>query len=320
MRGHRLTLRHRLRGLLLAAPILAAALTAGGCIAMQPLAEVRARVPAEEMLGVGGGLVHVEQQGAGEPLVLLHGFGESTYSWRLVMPELAARYRVIAVDLNGFGYTERPRQPASYTLDGQQRLVLAVLDRLGIASAHLMGHSYGGGLAQWIAAHHPERVRSLVLVDTTLPRYSTSRRSRMANLRPLSFVLLHTVALREEAVRKALVEAFFDDSLATPALARAYRDRLRIHGVGDAYYGLTAKNGEPSAEIDLGALRVPALLVWGREDTRTPLGDGERIAAALADARLVTLEGCGHTPMEERPRELVAAVLPFLDGLAQPGR
>lgn len=285
----------------------------GGCVSMQPWSAVRASLPAGELLDVGGQAVHVEQSGAGEPVVLLHGFGESTFTWRLVAPELAARYRVIAIDLNGFGYTERLRDPAAYTIDGQMRLVLGVLDRLGIERARFVGHSYGGGLTLWIAAHHPERVRSMALLDSTLPRYSATRRSRAANVRAITYLYLRTVAMRPGYVQKSLRAAYGDDILATPAVARAYLDRLRIEGIDDAYYGLMAQNGAPSPEVDLATIHVPALLVWGHDDELTPVSNGERMAAGLPDARLTVIPDCGHSPMEERPRELLAALLPFLD-------
>lgn len=296
-----------------------AAVAALGCVSLAPFEAVRARVPAEEMLVLDGRAVHVEQRGAGEPVVLLHGFGESTYSFRHVLPTLAERYRVIAVDLNGFGYTDRPRDPAHYTLDGQQRLVLGVLDRLGVERAHFVGHSYGGGLTLWIAAHHPERVRSMVLVDTTLPLYSTAQRTRLAKLRPFTFLYLRTVVLHERYVRKSLGAAYADASLATPDVVEAFLDRLRIAGIDDAYYGLLAKLGEPPALVDLATIETPALVVWGREDRRSALRNGERITAALPRARLVVIPDCGHVPMEEKPQELLAAMLPFLEGPSSAG-
>ncbi|MEO8505318.1 MAG: alpha/beta hydrolase [Acidobacteriota bacterium] len=297
-------------------PLAAALLPLTGCVSLTPFAQVREHVPAEDMLEIVGQTVHIEQLGAGEPVVLLHGFGESTYTYRYVMPALAARYRVVAIDLNGFGYTERPRSATAYTLDGQQRMVLGVLDHLGIESAHFVGHSYGGGLTQWIAAHHVERVRSMILVDTTIPLYSTTRRSRVANFRLLSKVFLRAVALRQRFVQRGLRAAYFDPALATTEVANAYLDRLRVEGLEEAYYGLTAKNGLPPAEIDFAAVRVPALVVWGENDTLTSISNGKRIAAALGNARFVSFADCGHVPMEEKPHELLAVMLPFLDAHA----
>src|SRR3954454_6874099 len=81
------------------------------CASVLPFAQVRKTVPQDRFLTLGGRLVHVEQAGTGEAVVLLHGFGGSTYSWRKVMPGLAAHFRVVAIDLNGFGYTQRTRDP-----------------------------------------------------------------------------------------------------------------------------------------------------------------------------------------------------------------
>jgi len=140
-----------------------------GCVPLRPFDEVRRTAPAADFVRAGGQLVHVEQAGSGEPVVLLHGFGASTYSWRKVMPALAERYRVVAIDLNGFGYTQRPKSRESYTREGQAKLVMDTLDALGIARAHLVGHSYGGGITLYLASRHPERFRSMVLVDSSAP-------------------------------------------------------------------------------------------------------------------------------------------------------
>ena len=146
----------------------------GGNWGPRPYAEVCACLPPKKLLRVGDQLVHVEQAGQGEPVVLLHGFGGSSWSWRHLMPALARRHRVIAPDLNGFGWTQRPREVAAYSYAGQAAMVLGVLRELGVERFHVIGHSYGGGLALWLAARHPERVRSLVLVSSVLPTTATS--------------------------------------------------------------------------------------------------------------------------------------------------
>jgi 2-hydroxymuconate-semialdehyde hydrolase len=158
-------------------------LVLAGCVALRPYADVRRSLPAERLIPVDGQLVHVEQAGAGEPVVLVHGFGASTYSWRKVVSEIARTRRVIALDLSGFGYTERPRDPARYTRDAQVALILGVMDALGVERAHLVGHSYGGALGLRLAALHPERLNSLLLVDSAAPTYPNDRRRRLAGWR-----------------------------------------------------------------------------------------------------------------------------------------
>jgi pimeloyl-ACP methyl ester carboxylesterase len=250
--------------------------------------------------------------GSGPPLVLVHGFGGSTYSWRRVMPALAASFRVIAVDLSGFGYTQRVADRARYTREAQGELILSVMDALGFESAHLMGHSYGGGISLWLAWKHPERVRSLVLVDSSAPTYSYDRRSRAASFRPLTSIFLRTWVLRPSSVRKALLRSFYDDSLVTPELVQAYWDRLRVEGVIDAYYGLTVPVRGPVDQVVLEEIRTPTFIVWGAEDPLISVESGRRAAARMPDASFTVMERTGHVPMEERPEELLQLVLPFL--------
>ncbi len=287
-------------------------LAAAGCASFTPYATIRAYLPPSDLLSIDGRSVHVEQRGAGEPLLLLHGFGESTYTWREVVPALAERYRTIAVDLNGFGYTERPKEPAAYSRDGQLRLIVSVLDALGIDSAHVGGHSYGGALSLALAARFPDRVRSLILIDSAAPTYPDETKSRLARSRTLSRLALG-IALRPGSIRRSLERAYFDDSLATLETARAYASRLAIEGVLDAYVGLSQPPPSAGPPIDLTAIAKPSLWIWGVED-RTVKIEGGRIAAAkMAGSKFVAIERSGHSPMEEKPDQVVRAMLDFLD-------
>ena len=293
--------------------LLAVALLFVSCVSLRSFAQIQRELPTERFLRIGDQLVHVEQAGSGEPVVLLHGFGGSVYSWRKIVPALAASHQVVAIDLNGFGYTQRPRRPESYTRAGQGQLVLAVMDALGIDRAHVMGHSYGGGLALYLAFRHPERFRSMVLVDSSAPTYSDDRRSRAASWRPLTRLYVRAVALRPSTVRRSLLRSFYDDLLVTPELVQAYFDRLRIEGVGEAYYGLTAPSRTPGERVELAKIDVPTLVVWGAQDEVVALATGRRATAKLPRSELVVIDQCGHLPMEEKPEELLRAVLPFLE-------
>jgi pimeloyl-ACP methyl ester carboxylesterase len=283
-----------------------------GCVSLRPFAEVRRQVAADRFVTVGGQLVHVEQAGAGEPVLLIHGFGASTYSWRKVMPALAASHRVVAIDLSGFGYTQRPTARASYTREAQAQLVLGTLDALAIDRAHVVGHSYGGGITLYLASQHPERFRSMVLVDSSAPTYANDRRSRAAAFRPLDSLLVRLVFLRPAMIRRSLLSSFWDDSLVTPDLVRAYLDRLAIEGATDAFYGLTAP-APAGAKVELEKIAVPALVLWGAHDELIAPEVGRRAAARIPNAEFVLFEHSGHLPMEEEPEAFLNAVLPFLE-------
>jgi pimeloyl-ACP methyl ester carboxylesterase len=288
------------------------ALLLPGCVPLRSFDEIRREAPAGDFVRVGGQLVHAERSGGGEPVVLLHGFGASAYSWRKVIPALAAGHRVVAVDLNGFGYTQRPRSRESYTREGQAKLVLETMDALGIARAHIVGHSYGGGITLYLAQTHPERFRSMVLVDSSAPTYANDRRSRAAALRPLDALFVRAFALRPGAVRKALLRSFWDDSKVTPELVRAYADRVAVEGAGYAFYGLTAP-APPGPPVELEKIEIPTLVVWGAHDELIAPEEGRRAAARLPHSEFVLLAGSGHLPMEEQPEALLRAVLPFLE-------
>lgn len=292
--------------------LVAAALLAGGCVTLRPYAEVAAALPPESLLTVDGTRVHVDARGDGFPLLLLHGFGASTLLWEPVLPELARARRAVAIDLHGFGWTERPRDPAAYTLEGQERMVLGVADRLGFERFDLAGHSYGGAIALFIASRHPERVRSLVLVDNAMPEYAALRRSKKYAHRGIARMFVRTVGLRSARVRYGLEESYADDRKVSDALVRDYLARLRVEGVEDAFYGLTAPNGEAPVELDLRTIRQPTLVVWGEDDALIPVDDARASAARLPDGRFVALPACGHLPTSECPGEFLAAVMPFL--------
>ena len=287
-------------------------LVGGGRPSLRPFNDLCASLPAGKMVRVRDRLVHVDQAGRGEPVLLLHGFGCSSHSWRLVIPALARRYRVIAPDLNGHGWTQRPRDASAYTLEGQEAMLLGLLERLGVERFHLVGHSYGGGLAIWLAARHPQRVRSLALLAAALPAYSQQQRQAWARFRGLNWLMVHFFVLSRPAVRRALDLCFHDRRLVTPELVDAYRTRLLVEGVEDAYYGLLAPVDMTAPDVDHATLRVPTLVVWGDDDKVASLAEAELHTRTMAQAEFVVLPSCGHAAMEEKPQELLSHLLPFL--------
>lgn len=301
------------RRLRVLAVFVAAGLALTGCVSVKPLAEAQSGL-GDRVVDVDGQRVYVEQDGRGEVIVLLHGFGASSYSWREVVPELARHYRVVAPDLSGFGWTERPEDFHRYTREGQIDMVLGLMDHLGIESAHFVGHSYGGALTMALAGEHPERVRSMVLVNSAAIDYPTERRRWFAGTAPLSYAYVRGLALRPSFIRRLFLRAYYDDSLVTDELVRSYLDRLRVEGAVHGYRGLTRPlhGEERSREIRYEDLDVPALVVWGAEDQLATLEMGRSHADLLPNHRFVAIEGAGHAPMEERPEDFLRAVTAFL--------
>lgn len=296
------------------------ALAGGGCVSMQPVETARTAPSGARLVGTAVGEVYVEVTGAEDatPLVLVHGFGGSLYTWREVAPALAdAGYRVIALDLPGFGYSVRPYDRAAYTPAGQAKTVARVLRELGVdeeAPAHLVGHSFGGGVALELAGARPELVRSLVLVDSTLPTFSRAPNADWPLYRPFVYLLTRTLGLRRVFVRAALEKAYYDDRLVTPALVDAYRSRLLLRGPASTYRALTSVIPRERLDVELDEIEPRTLVVWGEDDALIPVRAGKKAAERIPEAELAVLPACGHLPMEECPAAFLAALVPFLDG------
>ena len=224
--------------------------------------------------------------GEGEPVVLVHGLSGSTQWWSRNVPALAEHHRVHLVNLPGFGTIRRPRQ--RFVLAEAASWLLEWIEAVGLESVHLVGHSMGGYLASKVAARRPDFVRKLVLVD---PAGVPSDRGMLGHLVPLLLASRYaTPAFLPVLVR----DAFY---AGPTTLLRASRDLLA-----------------EDVREDLRRVRAPTLLIWGERDTLIPPSVGDLMRAEIPDSRLLVIEGAGHNPMFDRPREFDRAALAFLAG------
>lgn len=239
------------------------------------------RIPtiSMEVLDAAGASVWYGRSGAGHPVVLLHGWGAASATMALVHDDLARRYDVTAIDLPGHGRSGLP--PEAWGTAEYTTCVLAVMDRLGIARPHVVGHSFGGRIALDLAARHPDRIDKLVLISS-------------AGLRPPRSV---GYVLRAGAAKVARGLGRVGG-----ARGRAMRDRVYSKVASPDY----AKAGPMRATFvkvvneDLTSLlpsiQAPTLVIWGSHDTETPPVMGRRIARLIPHARLAVITGAGHYP------------------------
>ncbi len=257
--------------------------------------------------------VRYVERGSGPSLVLLHGFASSIYTWKDVLPALSRERRVVALDFPGFGQSD---QPADLSFDLFPRVVLGLMDRLGIHRATLVGNSMGGAVAVVIAARRPERVERLVLIDAAGYNTDPGERPwilRLVSSRPASGVL-DRLPLRGALVRLGLQQVFFDDSRVTPERVDEYLAPLLRPGTTAAIRSLmSSRSVRPSLVAELAPeVKVKALILWGREDRWIPVAHADRFAAALAGSRKIVIGACGHLPQEERPDEVIRLLGDFL--------
>lgn len=291
-----------------------------------PIPPLENTVPPEQLadrdsrfIELQGILVHYKLYGGGEPLILLlHGFAASTFSWREVFEPLSERGTVVAFDRPGFGLTERPlpdewegRSP--YSPDAQSDLTAALIEALGFNQAVLVGHSAGGAIAVRTALQYPSRVAALIMEDASI--YETG--GAPWALEPL----LDTPQMRRlgpwlvRGIRSwgnAFAEsAWHNPAGITPEVWRGYLKPLRADNWDVGLWELIRANQPPPTEADLIRLRIPVLVLSGRQDQIVPVESSVRLAEALSDSRLATFPDCGHIPHEECPEDFLNAVLPF---------
>lgn len=248
------------------------------------------------------------RMGHGPSVLLLHGFASSIVTWRDVLPALAEKHDVIALDLPGFGGSTIPEE-LNYALF--PKTVLAFMDAVGLSRIDLVGNSLGGAIAIDVAGQHPERVGRLILLD---PGGSESReRPRTVRLAEKLGRILDLAALRRFFVTHALREVFYDPSLVTVEEINEYLAPLERPGETAAL--LSLRRSEPPGVFSLAArVRVPTLIVWGRQDRWLPVERADRFLEAIRGAKLEVLEACGHLPQEEQAQSVVRIVGSFLDG------
>jgi pimeloyl-ACP methyl ester carboxylesterase len=254
-------------------------------------------------IDLDGRAVHVVQSGAGDPVVLLHGFAGSTYDWEeRVLPLLASSHRAIAVDLLGMGFSARA-DDLPYGYDLWTRQVLSLLDELGIARATLVGHSLGGAVATLVAGEHPDRVARLVLVAPAVPM-ARSERSWF-------FRLLEIPGPGE------LLLGRLDHLPNLPGFSDAYRARARQafvrRGTRAALlaYLRHGRDTERLARAYRG-VAAPTLVVHGVDDDSVPLAAVRRAVPAIANVTLLPMGGVGHWIMRDEPDRLVGVIRTFL--------
>jgi pimeloyl-ACP methyl ester carboxylesterase len=276
--------------------------------------------PDSRFIEVDGLTLHYKQMGQGEPvMILLHGFGASTYSWREVMEPLSRLGTVIAFDRPAFGLTERPLPGAwsgesPYGPAAQVRLVFGLMDALGVQRAVLIGNSAGGSVSVNAALTQPERVQALVLVDAAIYRGGGSpfwlrplfQTPQMDRLGPL---LARSISSQGMDL---LYRSWHDPSRVSPEIVENYRKPLRVQNWDVALWQLTKTSRDLNLETRLGELNLPVLVVTGDDDRVVPTAESLQLARDIPGASLAVFENCGHVPQEECPQAFLEAVEPFI--------
>jgi pimeloyl-ACP methyl ester carboxylesterase len=283
----------------------------------KPVSELTAKwAPApSQFVQLNGQQVHLRDEGPRtdpEPIVLIHGTSSSLHTWDGWVAGLKAERRVIRMDLPAFGLTGA-QEGQVLTQMAYVEFVRSLLDQLGVARAVVAGNSLGGEIAWMLAAHHPERVSKLVLVDAggyAFPREGMPIGFRLATIPQLKPVVPYLMP--PGTIERTVQGVYGDPTRITPDLIERYRDMALREGNRRALFERFAQSKMGAHADEVKQVHQPTLILWGQKDRLIPPGHADKFLADIPGSTAVRFDDLGHVPQEEDAVRTLAPVKAFL--------
>ncbi len=255
------------------------------------------------------------EEGRGRPVILVHGFASSSYTWLSLVRSLPSGFRYIALDLKGFGRSDKPRDK-NYSAYDQARILTEFINKLDLNNVVIIGHSFGGvvSLVSLISNNIKNRVSGLVLIDsvayfTHIPDFITK-----LNI-PVTNILWLKLFPPRELVLQTLEEVFYDRSKITEEMISAYAENLSSpearRSLIRSASQFVSKDMKHIHE-KFNQIRIPALIISGGADRLIPIEESYALKNDLPHVELRVIPKCGHSPQEECPQETAEIVSEFL--------
>ena len=246
------------------------------------------------------------------PILLIHGIPDASDSWSSIAAELGRTHPVYAVDLAGYGYSDRP-EDYDVSLSAQANYLLELLDKLGLERVVIVGHDIGGGIAQILAARHPQRIDRLVLVNSVVDDNWPVLEMRLLRLPLLGYAAL--TIMEKPMWQHVLRKGSFNEDMVTEEMLHRYqhwyqgspgRQRLIRNAQALNNADLTTLTNE------IRAVAAPTLILWGREDRYLDSGPAQKLCQNFHSCRFVFVERAGHFVLDEQPQVVANAIQQFL--------
>ncbi len=261
--------------------------------------------------------INYYEAGQGPPVILLHGFGASAYSWRFLGPALAADHRVFTLDLKGYGLSDKP-EDGKYAISDQADLVAEFIRTRDLHDLAVIGHSMGGGVTLMtyfkVEEDKPERIKRLVLIDSAGYPQKMPWFIRFARI-PVVNTLVTRLLSPRFATAMVLRKCYYHKDRVTDEQIDTYAYYGSLPGAREAVVA-TAQQIVPddieAVTTQYKSIKVPVLIVWGEEDEVVPVSVGRNFKRDIPDSELMILPKCGHMPPEEEGQETNRIVKAFL--------
>lgn len=244
-----------------------------------------------EFIRMSGAEIHWVHCGAGQPILLLHGFGSFLYTWRKIIRGFSEKFEVHAIDMPGFGLSGAP-PGFSNGLTDQADFIADMIKAMQWGKVTIIGHSFGGAVCMEVCQRHPELLRAAVLVGSSVPGQMSIPDSVMKNILLFKYYNRSLITQGELEVIELLNSRKQPDNLAELLLSTSFKESKII--------------------------KCPASVVWGRCDRVIDPQKAGTITSFFESSQLSTIESCGHAPHEECPGKFQDLVMPFLEGQKRP--
>jgi len=290
----------------------------GGAIGDGDLKWQKLTASHSRYMDMGGYKLHYLDMGQGRPVVMIHGFGDSTYCWHANVEALTkAGLRLILVDQPGLGKSGFPPAPYEYTVENQAKAILELCASLGLKRFSLVGSSMGGGVALFIAWHHTRLVERVALLDPACVEPPGIRWMSLPGAGHVASVLGG-----RRSIGRALKSAYFKEKLVTEAAIDEYARPAQRPGYFKVLHALSrqyfSERFRGMAEA-YSQIKAPVLIIWGQYDSWIPPEYGHRLNSALPNSNLEIILNAGHLPHQEKPEEVNRLLTDFLAHDKLPG-
>jgi pimeloyl-ACP methyl ester carboxylesterase len=268
--------------------------------------EARFELTAKDVT-VLGQRIHYVEAGRGDPVILLHGVGGEGARWTPTMRGLAPHYRAIAPDQIGYGQSDKPL--TIYHTGVFAGFVAGFMKAISVPKATIIGQSMGGGVALYLAVHHPELVARLVVANGVGYRSASDPPPPPPNWHDRQIMNAGTLAESREYLEKII----YNRALVTDAMVEQNLiGRLRSAYTTESITTAAARGLSGVTEAEAARVTAPTLLVWGMNDPLAPVAAGNKWHAGIKGSRIVFIDKAGHFPFLEHPDEFNKIVLEFL--------
>jgi pimeloyl-ACP methyl ester carboxylesterase len=259
--------------------------------------------PESKLIEIDGQKIHYRETGSGEPLILLHGVSSSLLTWDVWHKELSKDFRVISIDVPGFGISG-PFLNDDYSYDNYMLFLEKLLTKLNIEKCYMAGNSFGGSLTYRFALKNPNKVKKIAILDASGFEKSNNSIGFILSETPVISIFSHYFTPKP-LIEMTVKDLYGDLSKLNYGVVNSYYELLLRKGNRQAFTKVLQQINDYDAELPkkLNQIKTPTLVLWGEKDNWYYPAIGKKFKSHITNSKLIVYSGVGHMPMEENPIE-----------------